>query len=1202
MPSNLAPPQSPTGPTTNPSLVSQRLRETRRKVKVVDLCTRLARLFTFVLAYLFGLALVDHWIVGLTETMRLVALLALVLGCGVFFVRAVLPLFLQEVNPLFAAHTIEQAEPSLKNSLVNLVLISRRREGVRPIIFDGMRRQAAGQIENVDPEMLVDRGPLIHAGYWLVGLLAIAAGYKLLSPKDPLQTAARVAAPWKAIDRPARVSISNVIPGDTQLYRGESLDVEATIRGLGDEEVAVLVYTTDDRQFVDQPLTLERTRPSQFRGVLQTGQRGLQQSLTYHIVAGDAETSSFRVVVKDAPHIEVSEIEYQFPSYTGLKPRKQVGTADLIAIEGTRVVIHGQANQPIAEAAIELFNRADDAGSDAVADQSLPMKHQGERSYGRMTLLLRADRRSPRADAYQLRFTTKDGHRNVQPTRHAIEVIPDLAPDVEILAPLSRDTELPEDRTLVVEVRALDPDFEVQQIRLLAVNAGKELFDIPTLEQPAAGQVVRKVKLIPRQHQLVAGDEILIWAVAQDNRHDVSGKLASNTRRTENYRIRIVPPSAKDSPGQAADGASKPEGTAGQSDSAEDATSNDSGGSGDASSDETGDRGSGESGTSEESGGGEGDTAPEGTVGDKGPQGSGGSDQEPQNRTESSTPSEAGDGLNSEAREGGETESNSSGDAADDSSAAEDASDAGSESREPVASDGSNDSEAFERILRRQREDQQDGEPDAGRVDDRSSRDEIDAEHRDPGGSSDAGSRDETERAQGTDQADRQPAVEQDTDDTGQDTDGDTGQDTDGGGGQDTDGGGEAANEATRESPTQDTDDDPKNAGNNGDGSGEQVERRQAVDGGASQEEVSQDTDANPSDANRQDTDADPVQSADELEQAADDQSEPRRRDERSGREQPTSEGEESSSEGDSSEAEPNGDAGRQRREGSGGEAGPTGPESAQDRTGSGARDGDDGSSSDQTDQDAPAEAGSGDRSTTTDANRGTQDPSTSPGQRQSDSTSNGDRALNAPQSASGDQSRQGEPSNRDDSAKNDPRQESEGQGGSSPEAGATRRGEQSETDSVQKSSNTGGAQDSSGRLDTDNSAGNTPSEDPNLDYSRQATDLALEYLQDHQNDTELLDELGWTREEMDAFVRRWQDMRAKARGASREAESAQRELDDQLRGLGLQPPDGRVQRHQIQKDSLRRLRQASGNQTVPAEYRDQYRAFLRSVPDASSE
>ena len=95
MPSNLAPPQSPTGPTTNPSLVSQRLRETRRKVKVVDLCTRLARLFTFVLAYLFGLALVDHWIVGLTETMRLVALLALVLGCGVFFVRAVLPLFLQ---------------------------------------------------------------------------------------------------------------------------------------------------------------------------------------------------------------------------------------------------------------------------------------------------------------------------------------------------------------------------------------------------------------------------------------------------------------------------------------------------------------------------------------------------------------------------------------------------------------------------------------------------------------------------------------------------------------------------------------------------------------------------------------------------------------------------------------------------------------------------------------------------------------------------------------------------------------------------------------------------------------------------------------------------------------------------------------------------------------------------------------------------
>ena len=1140
---------------------------------MVDLCTRVARLLIGILAYLLVLAVIDHWVIGLTETMRLTALLALVLGCGVFFVRAVLPLFLHEVNPLFAAHTIEQAEPSLKNSLVNLILVSRRREGVRPVIFDGMQRQAAGQIANVDPETLVDRGPLIHAGYWLVGLLAIAACYKVLSPKDPLQTAARVAAPWKAIDRPARVSIRDVLPGNTELYRGQSLEVEATIRGLDEDEDAVLTYTTDDRQFVDQPLVLEQTGPSHFRGLVQIGERGLQQSLNYRITAGDAETSEFRALVKDAPHIEVLEVEYQFPSYTGLAAQKQVGKADLIAIEGTRVIIHGQSNQPIAEATIELFNLADDAGVDAVADQSLPMKHQGERAQGRMTLLLKADRKSPRSDAYQLRFTTADGHRNLQPTRHSIEVIPDLAPDVEILAPLSRDTELPEDRTLVVEIRALDPDFEVQQIRLLGATAGKELFDIATMEEPEAGQVVRKVKFTPRKYKLVAGDEVLIWAIAQDNRHDASGKLASNTRRTENYRIRIVAPSPKDRPDQGGEDSSEADGeTSDESDSAEDQSSNEPGSSGDTESQDTGEGGSKESETAGESDGGDGETEAEPTEADGGQQGSSAT-QEQKDGAESSDQPNPGDGEAGESLDdANDSKPNSSEPTEDATGSDEGSSDGGSENQEPVASDGSNDSEAFERILRRQRQEQQDRE-DEPQASEGSSPNDTEADRQNAQSSPGSQAGDDAER-NSEQNSGSELETKQDTDATEQESS------------QDTDATGRSPG---TEEASEDTDDRRAQSENDRNETGEQAESED----NARREDASQDTDARPQDTDERanDTDGNTVGDADASRQNGDDTRETGQPDASAG-EAPASDrvGAESESESSSSSGAGEKD---QRGEQSGTEASQTEEESAPRQSNSDARGtGDNANAAD----DRQTDAEGGDESARETSGR-SQDSPTSPGEGPGDPAAGRERAANPGQSASDDATQQDQASNREDPGTSDAGEKSGGSRESTSETGATRQGDQRNSDSARQSSNTGGSQDSTGRLGADNSTGSTASEDPNLEYSKKATDLALEYLKDHQDDAELLDELGWTRDEMNAFVRRWQDMRAKAQGLGREADSARKELDDQLRGLGLQPPNPRVQRQQTPKDSLRSLRQTSGNQNIPAEYRDQYRAFLRSVP-----
>ena len=90
------------------------------------------------------------------------------------------------------------------------------------------------------------------------------------------------------------------------------------------------------------------------------------------------------------------------------------------------------------------------------------------------------------------------------------------------------------------------------------------------------------------------------------------------------------------------------------------------------------------------------------------------------------------------------------------------------------------------------------------------------------------------------------------------------------------------------------------------------------------------------------------------------------------------------------------------------------------------------------------------------------------------------------------------------------------------------------------------------------------------------------------------------TEEEMEAFVQRWEKMRRDARQTGRAGDEARRRLTDQLQGLGLRPGASRVRSNRLTKDPLRQLQQGGSETPIPAEYLEQYRAFLKSVPDST--
>jgi len=521
------PPPAP--PTAGETLIDDRLRHTRGQLRGVDVATGLLVLAIGVIAYLFLLALADHWLLagGLGRWGRFLAWLALLIAGGGYLYLWIVRPWLRQINPVYVAQTIEQSRPTLKNSLINFLLLRRDRRAAPVAVTRAIEEQAADELTHVSPETVVDRRRVIVLAYVLTGLVALGAMYHVLSPKSPLTSALRVALPWSGVGAPTRVRFDDIRPGDLVTPRGERVVVSAEVHGLREDETAMLCFTTADRQSVDQrvPMTMP---PGGYRheATLPPDSFGLQQDLTYYLAAGDGRSGVFTITVQTAPTILVESVEYDYPDYTGLPNRTVQGQGDLRAIEGTRVTIHARTNASIDWAEIDLGCRR---------VRGVPMTADDRVATGSFTLRLhRDDPTRPEYDRYQLRFTDTESRENQRPIRHKIEVIADLPPRVELIDPPEEPVQLPVGGVLPLKIRAEDPDFALREVTVRAVLGDRSLPIRPLLRTrppspPHQGAFEGVYRFEPARLGLKSGDEVVYWAEAKDNKTPLPGH--SETKR-----------------------------------------------------------------------------------------------------------------------------------------------------------------------------------------------------------------------------------------------------------------------------------------------------------------------------------------------------------------------------------------------------------------------------------------------------------------------------------------------------------------------------------------------------------------------------------------------------------------------------------------------------------------------------------------------
>ncbi len=534
--------------------VNQQLEKTRKQVKTIDFISGALVLVAFTIGFLLFAAMVDAWIWPLTPLGRWAFLLIWLGSCLGYTVISIVPLLMKRINPDYAAKMIEEAKPSFSNSLMNYVSLRKRPEGIRPAVLDAVSRQAATDLASVPGDAAVDQSKMIRIGFVLVGLTLLAVSYKILSPKDPLSTVARIFAPASDIAKPAVVTIEEVLPGDVEIFFGESLEVVARISGRHQPEDVKLVYSTIDGQMVDQSLSMvPADDPRTYKGTIVMPGGGVQASLQYRVVAKDGVSRDYVVTVRPNPTIAIESLLFDPPDYTGLASRTLMGVGDIDAIEGTLVTINAVANLPIKSAEVELLNEVVNLPEDAelaydkrfvpAVGSKYIMEVDGKNATQSILVKLDANREKPFATHYRLKFTSTDGNRNSRPNVYPIRVTPDLAPDVEIKNPVETDGQIPQNQVLAVDIVASDLDFAIDSVQLSIDQNGRSLFsDSLSLKSNKGNrQVTARYLLDPVALGLKPGDVAVFHAVAKDNRMQ-GRKPDPNISRTQNYSVTIQRP------------------------------------------------------------------------------------------------------------------------------------------------------------------------------------------------------------------------------------------------------------------------------------------------------------------------------------------------------------------------------------------------------------------------------------------------------------------------------------------------------------------------------------------------------------------------------------------------------------------------------------------------------------------------------------
>ena len=242
----------------------------------------------------------------------------------------------------------------------------------------------------------------------------------------------------------------DVKPGSTTVPRGSDQVITASVHGFESDKAELLIRKAVNTSFEHVPMVFNNDTKT-FEGLL----FDLPASIDYYVESGGVKSHVFTMHAAELPYVKQLEMEYLFPGYTGLAPRKIENGGDIAVLQGTqvRVRITPTMKSPSGRIILEGGTVITLAPEGDVFTATIPVTKDG---FYRI----------------ELQGGPENKLVNASP-QYTIDVLEDQAPAVSIAKP-GRDTTASPIEEFAIEARA-DDDFGVRQLELVySVNGGPE--------------------------------------------------------------------------------------------------------------------------------------------------------------------------------------------------------------------------------------------------------------------------------------------------------------------------------------------------------------------------------------------------------------------------------------------------------------------------------------------------------------------------------------------------------------------------------------------------------------------------------------------------------------------------------------------------------------------------------------------------------
>ena len=455
---------------------------------------------------------------------RIVTGLVLVAAGAWFFARPLSRKVTDEQVVLY----LEEHEPSLDSTILSAMEASERPGDWSPVLINRLVENAIERAHEIHEGQRIERDSMMRYA-WISGGVALAAvalftfgpAYlrHTLSAIFVISTDAEAAAPYRI----------EVKPGSIKVPKGADQMINATISGFDSADATILIRKASQSAFERVPMV--KGENGAYEGML----FDLAEPLEYVVEAAGVRSAVFNLNVVELPYVKKLDLEFTYPAYTGLEPRKIEDGGDVAVLKGTDVrvtitptmaskggrVVLGPPSLATASAASsgEISPKRPSAAK-ADDSESVPLTVNAD---GTLTAQFKAQHDG----FYHVELDSAGGDRLPASPQYTVDLLADLAPTVKLSKP-GRDTDATPVQEFFVEAQA-DDDYAVKNLQLVySVNGGPEK-TIPLFNgtKPVA-EVTAGHTFYMEELGVKAGDSLSYFARATDNDAVAGAKQATS--------------------------------------------------------------------------------------------------------------------------------------------------------------------------------------------------------------------------------------------------------------------------------------------------------------------------------------------------------------------------------------------------------------------------------------------------------------------------------------------------------------------------------------------------------------------------------------------------------------------------------------------------------------------------------------------------